>query len=140
MPISLRDLQKRGVDLEIEFYGETGIATYDPTTINRQYIDAWQEENRKLAEERGEDASDEQRRLDNARQLCKLIKDWDTIGLDGKKMPLDPERIATELPEQFVQEISTAVVFDVLSLGKLKSMTAVRELLQGLRATPTASS
>lgn len=154
MPISLKELKNRGVEIEVEFFGETGVVVYDPLKLNQQFKQEWQKrvEERQQAriaaalkpltakvkkgteltpeeQKKYDDLSagreavhtdDRQRRVDAATGMCELVKSWDTIGVDGAPMPLDPEVIADQLPERFINEVTFQVFLDVNSLGRAK--------------------
>lgn len=152
MPISLHEIKNRGVELDIEFYDQTGVVVYDPLKITQQFRTEWQADTERRQQARidaalkplqaklkkgteltpdeqqayddlsagkeGAHTDDRQRRIDGATALCQLIKSWDTLGVDGRLMPLDPEVIADELPERFVSEVTMQVFLDVNSLGR----------------------
>lgn len=129
MPINLKALQKRGAEVEVTAYDMTSIVEYDPTRFTPGFRAEYQREARRLEDERKakQDAAKDDPTITydvtdtyrgNAKLLCMLIKDWDIIGVDGKKLPVEPEAILDNLPDQLVTHIMLAIWQDVGQLGK----------------------
>ena len=134
MPIDLKALQKRGAEVEVTAYDMTSIVEYDPTKFTPGFRAQYQVEARRLEEERKAkleaskedpdvvyDITDNHR--NNAKLLCMLVKDWDIIAVNGKKLPVEPEAILENLPDQLVMHIMMAIWQDVGQLGKSKTPT-----------------
>lgn len=131
MPINLKALQKRGAEVEVTAYDMTSTVEYDPTRFTPGFRAEYQREVRRLEEERKAkqeaakddpsitfDATDQYR--NNAKLLCMLVKDWDIIAIDGKKLPIEPDAILDNLPDQLVTHIMVMIWSDVAQLGKSK--------------------
>jgi hypothetical protein len=127
MPINLKALQQRGVHLEIEYFGEVGEVVYDPVKFTpkfrAEYQQVFREGRAELQEIENANALDTSRPI--ARLLCMLIRDWDVIGTNGKKVPITEDAIVENLPDAFILHVITEVWADANSLGKSRQTTGL---------------
>lgn len=134
MPIDLKSLQRRGAEVEIEFYDMTSIVEYDPTKFTPGFRADYQRKSREL---RAELEAIEAKAKDeggvgltptdifrpNSSLLTLLVKSWDIIGVDGKALPIEADAILENLPDTLVLHIMTEIWSDVNQRGNRTGST-----------------
>lgn len=124
MPFDIAALRKRGVEVEVDVFGETLTVTYDPLTIgNPQFREHWwkaQTDTVQKIYQAGETATKGKGKRSAAvatepsnttkvrtawkvwaDAVCRLITSWD-VEIDGKPVPIEPETFIGNLDDSDV--------------------------------------